>query len=145
MERGKWENFAKKFKGPVNVWLLLFFFFLHKMIPDLEAAQRLTDFRPQDILTITIWSCTCLWMNSPSPDQEEWYFQCFDFRLWALDLLLWLTCCWVVCEVFDLHSLQSHYRLNWASPCPCSRASRCYYFQEEFMETQTWFCVWGLP
>lgn len=38
------------------MWLLLFFvlfFFYHRMIPDLEAAQRLTDFRPQDRLTIT--------------------------------------------------------------------------------------------
>lgn len=33
--------------------MLLFLFFPHhKKIPDLEAAQRLTDFRPQDRLTI---------------------------------------------------------------------------------------------
>lgn len=31
-----------------------FFFPHHKKIPNLEAAQRLTNFRPQDRLTITI-------------------------------------------------------------------------------------------
>lgn len=33
--------------------VIVFVFSHHKKIPDLEAAQRLTDFRPQDRLTIT--------------------------------------------------------------------------------------------